>query len=132
MVGTDGIKRVVNGFQNEDYSACSAVSALIVVVVGYSMIRPIQIRDSLLHMTQPVDTVTPDIDRLINDRSNEHAAPEWGWRQPARRAAADLRRRCFRRPRSNGLLTLINPEFVGATGAARRRRLPERARLQRR
>ena len=84
------------------------------------MIRPIlKYGDDVLHeQARPVDAITPDIDRLIDDMiETMYAAPG---RRPGgaagRRAAAHLRRRSLGRPRPGGLMVMINPEFVERDG----------------
>jgi peptide deformylase len=84
------------------------------------MIRPIlKYGDSQLHATaRPVDAVTPDIERLIDDMiETMYAAPGVGL--AATRVGVPLRIFVIdisvgRDP--NGLLTLINPEFVERDG----------------
>src|SRR5258707_8165006 len=84
------------------------------------MIRPIlKYGDSLLHATaQSVDAVTPDIERLIDDMiETMYAAPGVGLAAtqvgvPLRIFVVDIS--VGRDP--NGLLVLVNPEFVERDG----------------
>src|SRR5258708_16167297 len=84
------------------------------------MIRPIlKYGDSHLHATaRPVDAVTPDIERLIDDMiETMYAAPGVGLAAtqvgvPLRIFVVDIS--VGRDP--NGLLALINPEFVERDG----------------
>jgi peptide deformylase len=84
------------------------------------MIRPIlRYGDSPLHdAAQPVDAITPEIDRLVNDMiETMYAAPGIGLAAPQvgvplRLFVVDLS--AGRDP--NGLNVLINPEFVEVEG----------------
>jgi len=84
------------------------------------MIRPIlKYGDSPLHeAAQPVDAITPEIDRLVNDMiETMYAAPGIGLAAPQvgvplRLFVVDLS--AGRDP--NGLNVLINPEFVEVEG----------------
>jgi peptide deformylase len=84
------------------------------------MIRPIlKYGDTILHeKAQPVDAITPDIDRLVDDMiETMYAAPGVGLAAPQ----VGVRLRIFvvdvsvgRDP--GGLLVMINPEFVERDG----------------
>jgi peptide deformylase len=84
------------------------------------MIRPIlKYGDSLLHgKARPVDVITPDIERLVDDMiETMYAAPGVGLAAtqvgvPLRIFVVDIS--VGRDP--NGLITLVNPEFVERDG----------------
>jgi peptide deformylase len=84
------------------------------------MIRPIlKYGDSTLHgRAEPVDTITPEVERLVDDMiETMYAAPGIGLAapqvgEPVRIFVVDLS--VGRDP--NGLLVLINPEFVEVDG----------------
>src|SRR5262249_47731584 len=84
------------------------------------MIRPIlKYGDSALHAeARPVDTLTPDIDRLIDDMiETMYAAPGVGLAAPQVGVALRLFVVDISVGRdSNGLMVLINPEFVERDG----------------
>ena len=100
------------------------------------MIRPIlKYGESPLHeRAAPVDAITPEIDRLVDDMvETMYAAPGIGLAAPQ----VGVTQRIFVVDLSlgrdaNGLIIVVNPEFVDPRrDAARRRGLPERARIQR-
>ena len=114
----------------------AAVDACRLPTLFSFMIRPIlKYGDRVLHEpARAVDAITPDIDRADrrHDRDDVRGAGRRAGGAAGRRAAADLRRRRLGRARSQRADRDHQPGVRRTRRhAARRRRLPERARIQR-